>query len=226
MNKNFKLLEDKIEYEFKNKNLLTEALTHSSYAHERGDINSNERLEFLGDAVLSLVATEFLYSSFPDTPEGELTKLRASLVCTASLSGFAREIMLGDFIFLGKGEINCGGRERPSILENTFEALIAAVYLDGGIECATKHIQRFLKEEIKNHKINFKDYKTRLQEIIQQNPDGYFSYHIISESGPPHDKIFEAEVCLNSNVIGKGFGKSKKQAEQEAARDALQLMGL
>jgi len=226
MNKNFKLLEDKIGYEFKNKDLLIEALTHSSYAHEIGDINSNERLEFLGDSVLSLVTTEFLYSSFPETPEGELTKLRASLVCTASLSGFAREIMLGEFIFFGKGEINCGGSERPSILENTFEALVAAVYLDGGIECARRHVLRFLESKIKNHKVNFKDYKTSLQEIIQQNPDGHLSYHIISESGPQHDKLFEAEVRLNSNVIGKGTGKTKKQAEQEAARDAMQLMGL
>ena len=223
--KNISLLEKEINYEFKKKSLLEEALTHSSYANER-DLKCNERMEFLGDSVLSVISAEFLYRKFPDMPEGQLSKLRSSLVCTASLSGFARQIGLGDYLRLGKGEILTGGNNRSSILEDAFEALIAAIYLDSGLEAARQHIVKFLETELENHQINFKDYKSRLQEVIQQNPDSNLSYHITGESGPDHNKEFEAEVCLDSNVIGKGKGKSKKQAEQEAAREALQLMGL
>lgn len=227
MNNNLSLLEERIEYKFKDRSLLIEALTHSSYANEqKRGLNCNERMEFLGDAVLSIVSAEFLYSSFPKMPEGELSKLRASLVCTNSLSGFANEIQLGEFLFLGNGESKSGGSERPSNLEDAFEALIAAIYLDGGMECAKKHILRFLTKALQNHKIDFVDYKTKLQEIVQQNPDEKLNYVIIGESGPAHDRVFEIEVHLNSNVIGKGKGKSKKQAEQEAAKEALLLMGI
>lgn len=225
--KDFTQLEQAIHYTFKNNAFLEEALTHSSYANEYDrNLISNERMEFLGDSVLSVISSEFLFRKFPDMPEGQLSKLRSSLVCTASLSGFARQIGLGDYLKLGKGEIMSGGADRPSILEDAFEALIAAIYLDSGLEAARQYIINFLEAELENHKINFKDYKSRLQEVVQQNPDSNLSYHIIGASGPDHDKEFEAEVCLDSNVIGRGKGKSKKQAEQEAAREALQLMGL
>ena len=222
-----KKLEEKIEYTFKDKCLLTQALTHSSYANEKqGGIKCNERLEFLGDAVISIVSAQYLYESFPDMPEGDLSKLRSSLVCTRSLSDFARQIDLGSYILLGKGELNTGGRDRDSILEDAFEALTAAIYLDGGMECAKKHVLRFLSEAVNTHHINFKDYKTTLQEVIQKNPDQSITYVVSGESGPDHNKRFEVEVHLNSNVIGKGVGKSKKQAEQEAAKEALSLMGI
>jgi ribonuclease-3 len=219
-------LEEKIEYTFKDKSLLTEALTHSSYANEKHDGRAcNERMEFLGDAVLSIVSAEYLYKKFPNLPEGKLSKLRSSLVCTQSLSTFAREINLGDYLLLGKGEQASGGADRPSILEDAFEALIAAIYLDGGMECAKKHILRFLSKDVDNHHTNFKDYKSALQEVVQQNPDETLNYVLVGESGPDHDKRFKAEVHLNSNVIGAGIGRSKKQAEQEAAKEALKLMG-
>lgn len=223
-----KTLEEKIEYTFKDKSLLRQALTHSSYANERQNgIQCNERFEFLGDAVLSIVSAEYLFKKFPQMPEGKLSKLRASLVCTQSLSDFAREINLGEYMYLGKGEIATGGKNRDSILEDAFEALIAAIYLDGGMQNAKKHILRFLDNAIQTQNVNFKDYKTILQEIIQQNPDQKLNYVLVEESGPDHDKRFCFEVRLNnSNVIGKGSGKSKKQAEQEAAREALKLMGI
>lgn len=221
-----KNLENLIGYKFNDRSYLVEALTHSSYANERHDGTvCNERMEFLGDAVLSIVTAEYLYQKFPDMPEGKLSKLRSSLVCTQSLSSFAKQINLGSFLLLGKGEAISGGASRPSILENAFEALIAAIYLDGGMEPAKKHIIRFLSAEIENQRISFKDYKTALQEVVQQNPDETLNYVLVGESGPDHDKTFEAEVHLNSNVIGKGVGRSKKQAEQEAAREALKLMG-
>ncbi len=222
-----KKLEEKIEYTFKDKNLLTQAVTHSSYANEKqGEIKCNERLEFLGDAVISIVSAQYLYENFPDMPEGDLSKLRSSLVCTRSLSDFARQIDLGSYMLLGKGELNTGGRDRDSILEDAFEALTAAIYLDGGMDCAKKHVLHFLAEAINTHHINFKDYKTTLQEVIQKNPDQSITYVVSGESGPDHNKRFEVEVHLNSNVIGRGTGKSKKQAEQEAAKEALSLMGI
>ncbi len=222
-----KTLEDKIHYQFKNKELLLQALTHSSYANENHHGNiCNERLEFLGDAVLSIVTAEFLFKRYPEFPEGELSKIRSSLVCTQSLSNFAREIDLGKYLYLGKGELNTGGRDRDSILEDAFEALIAAIYLDGGMTPAKQHILRFLIPAAENHQSPFKDYKTKLQEVIQQNPDQTINYVLVGESGPDHDKVFEVEIKLNSNVIGKGTGKSKKQAEQEAAKEALSLMGI
>lgn len=224
---NMKDLEMKIGYKFNNKDYLMEALTHSSFANERHkNLNCNERLEFLGDAVLSIISADFLFHKYPDMPEGQLSKLRSSLVCTDSLSKFAREIHLGDYLFLGKGETNTGGADRPSILENAFEALIAAIYLDGGMKCAEQFVLSFLTKAVENHDVSFKDYKTILQEIIQQNPSENVNYVLVGESGPDHDKVFEVEVHLNSNVIGKGKGKSKKSAEQAAAKEALDLMGI
>lgn len=219
-------LEEKIGYTFNDRSLMVEALTHSSYANEKGNLDCNERLEFLGDAVLSIISAEYLFKKFPDTPEGKLSKIRSSLVCTQSLSGFARELGLGSYLLLGKGESASGGYDRDSILENAFEALIAAIYLDGGMENARLFVLRFLARDIELHNFNFKDYKTTLQEIIQQNPDEKLNYVLIGEYGPDHDKRFEVEVHLNSNVIGKGIGRSKKQAEQEAAKEALSLMGI
>lgn len=220
-------LQEKLNYTFDNKELLQEALTHSSYANEKqGGVNCNERMEFLGDAVLSVIAAQFLYERFQQTPEGELSKLRSSLVCTQSLAAFAREIGLGDFLLLGKGEENTGGRTRESILEDAFEALVAAIYLDGGMEAARTHVLRFLEPALNNHNSGFKDYKTMLQEVVQQNPSENVNYVLVGESGPDHDKVFEVQVNLHSNIIGRGAGKSKKLAEQEAAKEALKLMGL
>lgn len=221
-------LQDKIGYHFKNIALLSEALTHSSYAneHKAKHIKYNERLEFLGDAVLSIVVSDYIFKNCPQLPEGELTKLRASLVCEKSLYHFAKKINLGSYILLSKGERNNGGDDRASILADAFEALIAAIYIDGGFSAASKHILNFVIPEIKNSK-NRKsnDYKTTLQEIIQKNPGEMLEYVLVSESGPDHNKHFVSEVHLNSNVIGKGGGKSKKEAEQQAARQALELMG-
>jgi ribonuclease-3 len=222
-----KELEKAIGYSFQHPNLLTEALTHSSYAHEQHkNMKYNERLEFLGDAVLSIVVSDYIYQHCPDLPEGELTKLRASLVCEKSLYDFARQIDLGSYLLLSNGERRNGGAKRPSIVSDAFEALIAAIYLDGGMEPAREHILRFVIPEIENHKNNsFKDYKTLLQEIIQKNPGERLEYHLVGSTGPDHNKHFKVEVCLNSNVIGRGGGRSKKEAEQQAAREALELMG-
>lgn len=220
-------LEKRIGYKFKNQNYLMEALTHSTFAYERDNgTKCNERLEFLGDAVLSAISAEFLFNKYPDMPEGQLTKLRASLVCTESLSTFARKIDLGKALLLGKGEANTGGADRPSNLENAFEALIAAIYLDGGMECARTFVLGFLNEALESHNINFKDYKTTLQEVVQKNPGENVTYVLVGESGPDHNKEFVMEVHLNSNVIGVGKGRSKKSAEQAAAKEALELMGL
>lgn len=218
---------EEIGYKFKNKKLLIEALTHSSYANEMHDgTRCNERLEFLGDSVLSVVVSDYIYENCPDFPEGKLTKLRASLVCERSLYGYARQIRMGEFVRLSKGESRSGGADRPSILSDAFEAVIAAIYLDGGIENARKFILRFVVPDLKNARpIKFKDHKTALQEVIQKNPEEKLTYVLVRESGPDHDKHFVVEVHLNSNVIGKGGGRSKKDAEQEAARVALELMG-
>lgn len=222
-----KKLEELIGYTFHDKGLLKHALTHSSYANERHDeFLSNERLEFLGDAVLGFVTAQYLYEKFPKMPEGELSKLRASLVCEQSLFDFATEIHLGDFLILGRGETNSGGRNRSSIVSDAFESVIAAIYLDGGIEPAKKHILRFISGAIKQHKTAFYDYKTVLQEVVQKNKEERVVYVLVGETGPDHDKRFEVEVHLNSNVIGRGVGHSKKQAEQEAAKEALALMGI
>lgn len=222
-----KTLEEKLNYKFNNIKLLQNALTHSSYANEvRSGYTSNERLEFLGDSVLSIIVSEYIYNQFPNMPEGELTRLRASLVCEKSLCAFSRELEIGRYLLLGKGEDKGGGRERDSILADAFEAILAAIYLDGGIEPARKHVMNFVLREIQNgDDEGFKDYKTALQEIIQRNPEESVSYILTDETGPDHDKIFTVEVHLNSNVIGAGTGKNKKQAEQMAAKQALILMG-
>ena len=176
--------------------------------------------------MLSIIVSDYLYFHYSDKPEGELTKLRASLVCEKTLCSFSRELELGKFLRLGKGEDKGGGRERVSILADAFEAVLAAIYLDGGMESARKHVLRFVLKELENEHIGvFKDYKTALQEIIQRNPEESVSYVLTDEFGPDHDKQFTVEVHLNSNTIGKGMGKSKKQAEQMAAKQALHLMG-
>ncbi|WRS27911.1 ribonuclease III [Oscillospiraceae bacterium MB08-C2-2] len=219
-------LQSRIGYTFKNIDYLNIALTHSSYANEtkRGQQN-NERQEFLGDAVLSIVVSDYLFKRF-HLAEGDLTKLRASMVCEKALCEFAQKISLGQELMLGKGEEMMGGRSRPSILADAFEALIAAIYLDGGTEQAAKFILPFVEDFLAEEKdAAAQDYKTLLQEIVQQNPQETLSYVTVHESGPDHDKRFEVEVRLNSNVIGKGAGRSKKSAEQEAAREALSLMG-
>ena len=222
-----KILQESLNYKFKNEKYLINALTHSSYANEvRDGVSSNERLEFLGDSVLSIIVSEYIYNKFPDLPEGELTKMRAALVCEQSLCSFSKELNLGRCLRLGKGEEKGGGRERVSILADAFEAVLAAMYLDGGFEVAKNHVMRFIKDDAKHHEIDsFKDYKTALQEIIQRNPEEYVTYVLTGEEGPDHNKVFEVEVKLNSNTIGKGKGKNKKQAEQAAAKEALRLMG-
>lgn len=217
-------IEDKIGYTFKNREYLMEALTHSSFANERHNkIKCNERMEFLGDAVLSIISANFLYHRFPDMPEGDLSKLRSSLVCTQSLSDFARQISLGDYLFLGKGESNTGGADRSSILENAFEALIAAVYLDGGMENAEKFVLAFLSPAVETHHINFKDYKTTLQEVVQQNPDENVNYVLVGESGPDHNKVFEVEVHLIQMLSAKAREEAKKVQSKKLQRKHLSL---
>ena len=225
--KKLEKLQQSVGYKFKDERLIQRALTHTSYANEcnEGHNKSNERLEFLGDSVLGIITAEHFYLNFKDLPEGELTKLRAATVCENSLSSFARQLGLGEYLLLGKGEMCTGGSDRPSILADAFEALIAAIYLDGGIEEAKKFVLKYVDKAVEEHR-GFKDYKTVLQEVIQKNPGEVIEYVLVKESGPDHNKRFEVEVHLNSNVIGKGVGTSKKKAEQLAAKEALELMGL
>ena len=220
-------LELKIKYEFKDSKLLATSLTHSSYSNETGkNTQCNERLEFLGDSVLSLIVTNYIFLNFSKFPEGDLTQLRASLVCEKTLYKFAKQISLGTYIKLSRGERHGGGADRPSILSDAFEALIAAIFLDGGYDEAKQFVMTFIEPEVKNIKRKpAKDFKTTLQEIVQKNPGEKLEYRMVSESGPDHDKHFVAEVLLNSNAIGRGGGRSKKEAEQQAAREALELMG-
>lgn len=220
-------LEHKIGYTFQDRSLLQESLTHSSYANERhGRVRCNERMEFLGDAVLSIVSAELLYTRFPDMPEGQLSKLRSALVCTQSLAGFAAQIDLGSYLRMGKGEIHTKGWERPSTLENTFEALIAAIYLDGGMEPAKRHILRFLVPALENHTTAFKDYKTTLQEVVQQNPGENVTYVLVGESGPDHDKRFQVagaaqfqcdRLRCGSQQKGSGAGGSQRGAAPDGS---------
>lgn len=221
-----KKFQEVIGYTYKNEKLLIEALSHSSYANEnKKHRKSNERLEFLGDSVLSLVVSKHIFNHYKHLPEGELTKMRASLVCEKALYEFSKKIHLGDYILLGKGEEHTGGRERPSILADAFEAVIASIYLDGGFEPVEKYILGFIPNDIDSRPPVFSDFKTVLQEVIQKNPEEKIEYILVGEEGPDHDKNFIVNVCLNSNVIGKGMGKSKKDAEQMAAKGALELMG-
>ena len=219
-------LMQRLGYEFADPALLKTALTHSSYANEgRRQGQSNERLEFLGDSVLGMIAANYLFEH-DQSREGELTKLRASIVCEQALSSYSRQLGVGDFLLLGRGEQMNGGKERPSILADAFEAILAAIYLDGGMEAARTFVLPFLKAEIAaQRRRHFKDYKTQLQEIVQQTPEEKLVYVPVGENGPDHNKRFFVEVHLNSNVIGKGVGKSKKEAEQLAAKEALSLMG-
>jgi len=223
---NLSELENKTGRKFQNIEYLRTAVTHSSYANERGrDTPYNERQEFLGDSVLSVIVSDYLYRS-TYLSEGDLTKLRAILVCEKSLCGFARSISLGSYMLLGRGEENTGGTDRPSILADAFEAVIAAVYLDGGIEAARSFVIPFIETALETErKKSLDDYKTLLQEIVQKNPQETLQYVLVDESGPAHDRRFEVEVRLNSNVVGHGVGKSKKAAEQLAAKEALELMG-
>lgn len=216
----FTELEQKIGYTFHNKELLKNAMCHSSYANEHrlGHIGCNERLEFLGDAVLGVISAQFLFEKFPNRPEGELTKMRAAFVCESALCNYAKEIGLGSALLLGKGEELSGGRERPSILADAFEALLAAMYLDSNME----QVRSFLLPIIERHDVTDSgiDYKTVLQELVQQKPGDEITYRLIGESGPDHNKIFSVSLSLNGNEIGKGDGKSKKEAEQNAAKTA------
>lgn len=221
-------LEKKLNYTFRNPALLEEALSHSSYAneHRSGHLNSNERLEFLGDSVLGFVTAEFLFLQHPDLPEGDLTRIRAALVCEQSLYEVARKLDLGSYLKLGRGEEAGGGRERTSILADAMEAVFAAVYLDGGITAASALIHRCLLDAEKEEAVEERrrDYKTALQELVQRQADQVLVYRVVGEQGPDHAKTFEAEVLLNGTAVGSGCGHSKKEAEQAAARSALEAL--
>ena len=219
-------LEKKLNYEFKDAGLLRNALVHSSYANESraSECGSNERLEFLGDSVLGFAAAKYLYALQPALPEGKMTRLRAELVCEQSLHALAKELELGKYLYMGNGEEHCGGRERASILADATEAVIAAIYLDGGFEAANAFIRRMIlnPESIEAHRSI--DYKTELQELIQRKPGQVLTYVPAGESGPDHAKRFTFAVALNGDVIGEGSGRTKKEAEQEAAKAALQTL--
>ncbi len=216
-------LEEAIGYHFHNISLLQNALTHSSYANERwhNSLLSNERLEFLGDSILGMLVAEYLFRNFPDRPEGELTRMRADMVCEKTLAAVANRIHLGDHLLLGHGEETGGGRTRDSILADATESVIAASFLDGGMEAALRFIQRFILVEVPVTKLHNADYKTQLQELVQQKRNQTLTYTLAGESGPDHDKHFDVELSLNGTVVGKGCGSSKKRAEQDAARDAI-----
>ncbi len=218
--KNVEAFEKIINYTFKDKELIKTALTHSSYANERNLPRDNERLEFLGDSVLGFVTAEYLFKEYKTRPEGELTKLRAAVVCEKSLFKFGEKISLGEYIYMGKGEENSGGRNRPSIVSDAFEAVIAAMYIDGGIEVVKPYILDFIAEAVKRE-ANFKDNKSLLQEEIQKTKGNTIVYEELGESGPDHEKIFTFAVKINGEKVGQGEGRSKKEAEQAAAGDAL-----
>lgn len=219
-------LEAAVGYRFKNISLLQNALAHSSYANERwhNSLLSNERLEFLGDSILGMVVAEYLYRNFPDRPEGELTRMRADMVCERTLAAVADRLELGRHLLLGNGEEQGGGRKRDSILADAVESVIAASFLDGGMEAARGIIQRFILCDVPVKKLHNTDYKTTLQECVQQKKNQVLAYQLVGESGPDHDKQFTVEVTLNGNVVGSGHGGSKKRAEQDAARAALEAL--
>ena len=217
-------LEIAIGYRFRNISLLQNALTHSSYANERwhNSLLSNERLEFLGDSVLGMLVADYLYRNFPNRPEGELTRMRADMVCEQTLAAVANRIGLGEHLLLGHGEEQGGGRSRNSILADAVESVIAACFLDGGMEAALGIVQKFILVEVPVKKLHNTDYKTTLQELVQRKKNQVLSYALVNQSGPDHNKQFVVEVSLNGTVVGKGIGSSKKRAEQEAARDAME----
>ncbi|MEG0856072.1 MAG: ribonuclease III [Terrisporobacter sp.] len=225
---NISKFEETIKYVFENKSFILEALTHSSYSNENKNYKYNERLEFLGDSVLSIVISDYLFKEEENLPEGELTKLRANIVCEESLSEVSAEINLGEYLLLGKGEEATGGRDRISILADALEAVIAAIYLDGGMENARKFILEYMKEIIENSLQGriFRDYKTYLQEVLQSKGEQHIWYKLIEEKGPDHNKRFVMEVGINDEVLGVGEGKSKKDAEQLAAKSALKSQNL
>lgn len=215
-------LEKRIGYQFKDKSLLKQAITHASYTNEQ-KINKQthyERLEFLGDAVLELLASKFLFETYPEKQEGQLTKMRASMVCEPSLAFCARDLELGNFLLLGKGEESSGGRNRDSIIADVMEAVLGAIFLDGGIEEANAYVQRILLSDLENKQLFF-DSKTNLQEYMQSHLKKDFSYVLLEESGPEHDKMFAVGVLMGDTLLGKGMGKTKKAAEQQAAYEAL-----
>lgn len=221
-----KELEQAIGYRFQNLSLLQNAVTHSSYANERyhNSLMSNERLEFLGDSILGMVVAEHLYRNYPDRPEGELTRMRADMVCEQSLAKVAERIHLGNHLLLGHGEEQSGGRSRDSMLADAVESVIAATYLDGGMDAAVGLIYRFVLCDVPVTKMHNADYKTALQELVQQRKNQHLQYTLVGESGPDHDKEFFVEVTLNGKMVGNGSGSSKKRAEQEAAHAAIQTL--
>lgn len=218
-------IEEKIGYTFQNKELLKKALTHTSYAYEN-NIESNEKLEFLGDSILEFVSSKYLYENYPELKEGEMTKVRATVVCEKSLHKVAKMHDFSDFLYLGKSERKMGGQERPAILADSVEAVIAAIYLDGGIEQAEKFIIQSLKEdiEIATKHVGDKDYKTVLQEKLQEHGDVKIEYEIIKEEGPDHNKSFEVQVSCDGKKLAKGKGRSKKEAQMNAAQKALEKL--
>lgn len=220
-----KAFEERINYKFNDRKILRHALTHSSYANEKrmSKLDNNERLEFLGDAVLELVTSEFLFTRNPKMPEGDLTKLRARLVCEQTLAACAKEIKVGDYLLLGKGEAATGGSERVSILSDAMEAIIGAIYIDGGFANAKEFICKFILSDIENKKLFF-DSKTILQEIVQSEYKEQLSYELIKEEGPDHNKRFTVVALVNNIQLGIGVGKTKKAAEQEAAYQSILKM--
>ena len=221
-----KELENAIGYRFHNISLLQNALAHSSYANERwhDSLKSSERLEFLGDSILGMVVADHLYRNFANRPEGELTRMRADMVCEKALAQVANQIGLGEHLLLGKGEEQGGGRGRDSILADAVESIIAACYLDGGMEAAKAFISRFVLVNVPVSRLTNADYKTALQELVQQKRNQVLTYTMVGESGPDHDKRFEVELTLNGQVVGHGIGSSKKRAEQDAARNAMEAL--
>ena len=211
--------------QFKDEQLLIQSFTHSSYVneHRKKQHEDNERLEFLGDAVLELSVSQYLYKKYPLMSEGDLTKIRAAIVCEPSLVMFANELQFGETVLLGKGEEMTGGRTRPALLADAFEALIGAIYIDGGIEITKKFIMHYFLESIDlaSKGVLFRDYKTHLQELLQSKTSQKIVYNVVNEHGPDHNKIFDIEVSIGNKVIGRGSGKSKKEAEQKAAEEAI-----
>lgn len=219
-------LEKAIGYRFRNISLLQNALAHSSYANERwhNSLMSNERLEFLGDSILGMTVADYLYRNFPDRPEGELTRMRADMVCEKTLASVANQIGLGQHLLLGHGEEQGGGRSRESILADAVESVIAACYLDGGFESAAAFIRSFILSHVPVKQLQNLDHKTKLQELVQRKRNQVLTYALVGESGPDHDKSFRVEVSLNGSVVGQGIGRSKKRAEQDAAREAIEKL--
>ncbi len=224
-------LEEILGHKFTQPGLLFRAVTHSSYAnemHSKGqNLECNERMEFLGDSVLSIVASEYLFHKYPEMPEGDLSKVRSGAVCEKALCAYAKAMGLGNFILLGHGEELSNGRERPSILADAFEAVLAALFLDGGIDAVKPFVLPYIAGEVEEmlSQGRTEDYKTILQQIVQLSQGELLEYVLVSESGPAHKKTFEVEAHLNSNVIGRGRGSSKREAEQNAAKEAVALFG-